>query len=208
MRTLVIPDIHEQPDRVRYILSKEKYDKVAYLGDWFDSFTSTPDTVKSTVDLLIEELDKPNRVFLFGNHDTQYARKRMECSGFKESTLWATNTVDFSKFIIAASIDGFLLSHAGFRPETAYLIDNVVGMGDYAGCLDMIGTCRGGYDKFGGPTWLDWRHEFKSIPGVKQIVGHTPASYVREIDGNYCLDTHLNHYGIIDKGVFSYYEAT
>lgn len=200
MRTLVIPDIHETPLKVRVILEMNKYDQVIYLGDWFDSFTSTPEGVKATKDLLNQELAKENRFFCWGNHDIHYGDRGCRCSGFEQSTYWQVADINFSKFQVAHEIDGWLLSHAGFRPETKNLIDKALNGESDDHVYSMVGRARGGYDKFGGPLWLDWNHEFKPIPGIKQIVGHTPANEVRCLDGNYCLDTGLRHYGIIDNG--------
>ena len=41
-----------------------------------------------------------------------------------------------------------------------------------------VGPSRGGYDRVGGPLWLDWSREFRPIAGLNQIVGHTPAKGV------------------------------
>lgn len=78
-----------------------------------------------------------------------------------------------------------------------------------------VGFFRGGYDSFGGLVWCDIK-EFKAVNGLSQIFGHTPNSKPRLItsseiiylsdneeiilDGtnNVCLDTHLNHYGILN----------
>jgi hypothetical protein len=38
-----------------------------------------------------------------------------------------------------------------------------------------VGASRGGYDRVGGPLWLDWSREFRPVAGLNQIVGHTPA---------------------------------
>jgi hypothetical protein len=31
----------------------------------------------------------------------------------------------------------------------------------------------------GGITWLDWTTEFQPVPGLHQIVGHTPGEFTR-----------------------------
>ena len=53
------------------------------------------------------------------------------------------------------------------------------------------GIDREGAQSFGGPLWMDW-DSFVPIPGIHQIVGHTPGTEVREALGgnstNYCLD--------------------
>lgn len=79
----------------------------------------------------------------------------------------------------------------------------------------QAGFIRGGHSPFGGLVWNDTR-EFVIIDGLSQIFGHTPSlkprlitsSGIKELsdneeiilDGsnNVCLDTHLNHYGILN----------
>ena len=62
------------------------------------------------------------------------------------------------------------------------------------GVVDPIlgaGEDRGGAQGFGGPLWMDWG-SFAPIPGINQVVGHTPGDGVREKmerkSRNYCLD--------------------
>ena len=42
------------------------------------------------------------------------------------------------------------------------------------------------------------------VPGLNQLVGHTPAQTVRHKDTptsrNICLDTHLRHYAVFEDG--------
>jgi hypothetical protein len=74
------------------------------------------------------------------------------------------------------------------------------------------GRVRGGHEPKGGVTWLDWNHEFAPIDGVNQIVGHTRGTEPRNSQGvgssgktllsdNWCLDSDLRHYGVIEDGV-------
>jgi hypothetical protein len=61
-------------------------------------------------------------------------------------------------------------------------VDPILGMG-----LD-----RGGWlQNFGGPLWMDW-DSLVPIPGINQIVGHTPGTEVRvkitTKSRNFCLD--------------------
>lgn len=59
----------------------------------------------------------------------------------------------------------------------------------------------------GGLTWCDWDNEFEPIPGINQLVGHTPHPTVKgnDITGpefnsfNTCSDTHLRTYGVYDE---------
>ena len=47
-----------------------------------------------------------------------------------------------------------------------------------ADCYEPLLACgagRGGRELVGGITWLDWWCEFTPVPGLNQIVGHTPG---------------------------------
>lgn len=122
--------------------------------------------------------------------------------------------------------NGFLLSHAGLHPsylpyipgQTIYNFNwnwlegrlkeaQIRAKSGIPDCFLAAGTIRGGSEPYGGITWLDWS-DFEPIAGIRQIVGHTRNYAPRRIidangDDNWCLDTHLNHYGIltIEKGV-------
>ena len=89
--------------------------------------------------------------------------------------------------------------------------------------LFAAGWDRGGINRVGGINWIDW-HSFAPINGINQIVGHTthriPQILVQYKGGgfikqditeynknnketlsiNYNLDTHLNHYAVIEDG--------
>ena len=92
--------------------------------------------------------------------------------------------------------------------------------------LFAAGWDRGGLNRDGGINWVDWDN-FSPINGVNQIVGHSihriPQILVQYKGGGYSkqditeyykkssnketlsisydLDTHLNHYGVIEDGV-------
>ena len=73
------------------------------------------------------------------------------------------------------------------------------------------GIIRGGRQSVGGITWLDWIYEFKPIPGLNQIVGHTemdvPGEKYIKSSINYDLDTRNKHIGILEDGRFSWMET-
>jgi predicted phosphodiesterase len=73
------------------------------------------------------------------------------------------------------------------------------------------GFARGGSQPVGGIIWLDWRYEFKPIPGLNQIVGHTELNipdkkYIKS-SINYDLDTRNQHIGILENGEFRHIET-
>lgn len=112
--------------------------------------------------------------------------------------------------------NGFLISHAGLHPSF------IPPTGFSWGWLEkrlkeaqkkaranipdpflMAGMSRGGSEVYGGITWLDWS-DFEPISDFRQILGHSPGAVPRRkvcpenMNDNWCLDTHLKHYGILN----------
>jgi len=80
MKTLVIPDVHQDIEGVLKIFKAEdidSFDEIIFLGDWFDSFYEPP-RVASFKDtcLFLTDLVWSNKngkiIFLVGNHDLAY----------------------------------------------------------------------------------------------------------------------------------------
>jgi hypothetical protein len=77
----------------------------------------------------------------------------------------------------------WMLQHCAevLRDAKRRIVDPLLGMG-----MD-----RGGSQHIGGPLWMDWCN-LVPIPGINQVVGHTPDVCVREKlkpkSRNYCLD--------------------
>ena len=62
--------------------------------------------------------------------------------------------------------------------------------------LYSVSSLRGGIDQYSGILWCDYE-EFKDIPDVKQIFGHTKGE-LRQTENHICLDTTLRNYAIYD----------
>jgi len=208
--TLIIPDIHEQITALRSDIVPliEQATHVVFLGDWFDTFSKD----KCAIEMcrFIQEHTGEKYTKLLGNHDCHYFFNHhwFMCSGFKPHTMMVVKNVltpeDIEQFKIYTQIGKFVLSHAGFHPETIKYFHPTV----EKEALDLArrgefhpvfhaGLARGGQANFGGPTWLDWNYEFLPM-GTPQIVGHTHVDgSVRVKDDNgvvsYCLDSGLKH---------------
>ena len=197
-RTLVIPDIHNAFARADAFIQRlaGRFDRIVFLGDYFDDFGDTPDIVLGVAKWLQHSIEQPNRIHLVGNHDLAYLRPGpfTWCSGFEPDKLRAIapvlNRLPRDQFHAAVEIDGWLLSHAGFLP--CYVSGHsAVSVAVWADCLlrqlfaggwpslFAAGAARGGRAPVGGITWCDWEREFLPTEGIHQIVGHTPARTVR-----------------------------
>lgn len=96
----------------------------------------------------------------------------------------------------------WLISHAGFHPS--WLVGTTPAEIPTTGASALRRAARGvfnpllgmganrfGLQSVGGPLWMDWS-SLVPVPGINQIVGHTPGGAVREKitpeSKNYCLD--------------------
>ncbi len=122
---------------------------------------------------------------------------------------------------LIARHEGWLISHAGVHPSFMKGImkaasDALAGLKE-GRMSDLVGAgaARGGYQAWGGVTWLDWNREFEPIPKVNQICGHTEqrAPYIgmqrqTEDSDNWNLDTNLNHVATLEKGVITVHDVS
>lgn len=212
MRTLIIPDVHEQIDALLELAPAiDEAERIVCLGDFFD--THGERNAASVARWIKERLDDNRFTWLLGNHDCHYffRHQHFKCSGYNPMTadvvLRNFTREDILQFKPYTQVGPYLVSHAGFRPETEYLAtaqhaEEAVDKAIRGSFHDMWtpGYARGGWAMYGGPTWLDFNQEFLPIPGRPQIVGHTfsrkhTVQSKDDAQGNrsYCLDTGLRH---------------
>ena len=108
MKTLIIPDVHQDIPWVENILKTEKgnFDEVIFLGDYFDAFKEKVTIVK-TLSYLKELAKSKNYYFLLGNHDLAYLellnlkglRARLTCGGVTSQKLELLRNSDFNEFV-------------------------------------------------------------------------------------------------------------
>jgi len=201
-RILVFSDPHQDTNKVKHILSKENYDFVVCLGDWFDShYYDNEDDLTQTCLQLKTLTFKDNFLTLFGNHDIHYffINKYAMCSGFSHKKDEIISDIFNEKFAEIRGkfqwyvwIDDFLCSHAGVHINhfPALMTDlskesinewleneseqaHIKLINGESHWFYRAGAARGGNQKIGGIVWMDFDYEFEPINGLKQIVGHT-----------------------------------
>lgn len=248
MKTLIIPDIHQDVGFLRKVLAHPQarnVQDIVLLGDILDGHsdeTRHPQAIESTLRLIRELEDDPNRdlTLIWGNHDWDYWMHRNCLPVLQESRRDAfvycalhsmsmvtlesvlsleessTRFLDYfgQKAQLLAARNGFLLSHAGlysaFWPTDATLeagvqqlntemrqVAETASLNSEPHPLTLAGMARGGDTIFPGPLWMDWDAEFFDWLEFPQIVGHSAASHVRQIDRSYCLDASQTAFGIL-----------
>lgn len=229
MRTLIVPDLHNRVDWVEPVLSSLRYDKVIFLGDYFDDFNDTVENARKVAKWLKRSLSKPDRIHLCGTHEMWYRFPEnpfLQASGNTEQKSNIINHIltekDWNTLKLCYYEQGFLLTHAGVH---SYLLGkNNLGTQEMLNRIKSetekalhdvrkakinpwldAGFARGGLQAVGGITWLDWNEEFAPVPYLNQIVGHTqltnPEEKSTENSRNYCLDTKNRHIGILEDRV-------
>ena len=216
-RTLIVPDIHEQIDKLWNIEETlmAQAARVVMLGDFFDSFRPAGQQ-RDCAQWVKDHLGDDKFTILWGNHDCHYAFKHpaYRCSGYSADTQRIVSEVltpdDYRKVKISTKVGKFLVSHAGFHPNLMVFTDDEVQQDALDAALSgkhhpiwSAGWARGGAAIVGGPVWLDWNEEFEPVEGTPQIVGHTNGKAVRTKQLNseisYCLDTSLHHVMWVDE---------
>jgi len=227
--------------------------RIVFLGDWFDTFDQFSEErllwlchfIMGAIHLggVTEDLeDGGSRVipcdWLLGNHDCHYFfdHSGFMCSGYnvrrKNYVKHMMAPENIAQFKVFTRIGPYVVSHAGFaeltlpwaNERTCAEAIQLAKEGQFHGIF-APGRARGGYQEVGGPTWLDWNHEFKHIDDFPQIVGHTmdskhfairtkclvhkpndvcwghsPANQKCNCTTlkSWCLDTGLRHVAIVD----------
>jgi hypothetical protein len=171
-------------------------------------------------------LDDPRYTFLLGNHDLPYLFPgQITCPGYTlEKAMALRGALDLEAFGKRAKLahwfdDRLLLTHAGLsrnwvperlgrevlprwldRQIAAAWEDLATSDGWPRHWIWRAGFARGGDQSIGGILWCDFDDEFAPIPGLSQVIGHTPGRSIRrreEADGsfNVCIDTCDAHGG-------------
>lgn len=129
MKTIIISDIHNRFHWIEDALSSpflQPYDRVIFLGDYFDNFKDTPDDALNTAKWLKKSLHKSNRTHLYGTHDLWYRfpfNPYIKASGNTEAKYRAIQNVlspeDWDLLRLYNYEQNYLMTHAGIHP---YLI--------------------------------------------------------------------------------------
>lgn len=199
MKILAIGDIHGRDYWKDIIKShKQDFDKVIFIGDYFDSwslpFDKQIENFQDIIQFKLEHIDKV--VLLFGNHDYHYmsAFSTDKYSGYQPEHASSIQSIidgGLSRGLLQmCSIDdGFLFTHAGVTKTWAKFanIDLNKLEGSINKCFMMTpqmfkfmsyeGADRTGNNIWQSPIWV--RPDSlcdDMIDGYTQVVGHTTMS--------------------------------
>lgn len=127
-KRIIIGDIHGHWDGFKNIYDYENPDEVIILGDYFDNFHGSDESIMECFKNL-QELQQKHRaddtkrgdfIMLIGNHDYHYMFFLERYSGFRPSySIWAHNTLNemydkgLIKYVHVSLVNKVIYSHAG-----------------------------------------------------------------------------------------------
>lgn len=184
MKILVIPDIHETRHYKKYLDKINDFDKVIFLGDFFDYHGEEPegDKYQNFLDICFFKKNHMDKVdLLIGNHDNSYLINDMTNSYqyANEAKIEKVLRDNIKLFKLAVEYDGYVFSHAGISKE--FMEDRKLSSLDDLNNLmlsDELGydyRDRSGYgdSKYASPTWIRPNSLLIHSAYTKQVVGHT-----------------------------------
>ena len=186
MKTLVIPDVHQDLAGVRKVFqleNLESFDEVIFLGDWLDSFHEPPkvSSFKDTC-LFLRDLvwnNKSNKmVFLVGNHDLAYIYNNKKsgyssivpsltywCSGVTKNKIGTFRQVFYDKSLKDDwFIDNFKIAHKsqGWIFSHAGMVNRQI---PYGYTIDKV------IDEVLPDVWANFRNTLHSKNALISAVG-------------------------------------
>lgn len=226
MRIIVLGDTHGR-DSWKEVVINEKFDKVVFVGDYFDTHDNiSPSQQKENFKDIIayKKANIEKVILLFGNHDFHYLENILDrYSGYQSGE--AMNIGE----LLHSAIDGNLLqmcfvwedmiiTHAGITKT--WCDNNNIGYKNYETIEEEINdlfksspnsfqfTCGRYYNPYGdeveqSPIWVRPNSllEDRAVEGLIQVVGHTTQKELVITDDIILVDTlgNANEYLIWDE---------
>lgn len=117
MKILAIGDIHGRTTWQRFV-NPELYDKIIFIGDYFDSFDiKGEDQIRNFLNIMEFKHKYPEKVvLLIGNHDFHYLDMGEQYSGFQKGFQYSIKPLveeNLKHMVMCYKHDDFLFTHAG-----------------------------------------------------------------------------------------------
>ena len=217
MKVIAIGDIHGRTAWQKIVTGNE-YDKVVFVGDYFDSHDNIPGPIQlgNFRNILKFKRQNPTKVvLLIGNHDFQYLKvTNQEYSGYQPWQKWDISdvlqpAVDNGEVVACFVADSVMYTHAGIGKTW---LTHVFGEGINTTNIDLnvlqsaINTTllvtpktfeftsgknhsMYGDDICQTPIWIrPGSLMVDKIDGVKQVVGHTYSDTIKIEEGIAFID--------------------
>lgn len=200
-RIVVIGDIHGR-DTWKDIILKEKFSKVIFVGDYFDSSVITPEKIMSNfLDIMeYKSNNKDSVITLIGNHDLHYLIDE-RYSGYNSVFSFQYNRllVDNMENLQTCYIqDNIIFSHAGLSKtwcknneidmdNLEQFVNDLLKYKPY--CFSFTGRDPYGENITQGPMWIRPASLVSDkLDDYIQVVGHTQVDTIKEKSGVWLID--------------------
>ena len=194
---LVSGDTHGNHSRLKAFLQYKPEEEHILTGDLMDSYVATDEGIIETFQLF----QKSNALATWSNHDCVYLKNcpgQLMCSGHRYNPAFG-HLINGSKDKYRGSFirDGYLITHAGVVEEIGSRFSDLESLSEYINTeIDKIvynpeiwvesplsdvfniSTRRGGYHKYGGPLWADYRSEWYDYR-INQVFGHSHSDLLK-----------------------------
>lgn len=179
MKVLTIGDVHGESHWKDYLSRVHEFDKIIFLGDYYDSFYVKSVTqirnLKEILDFKKANFDKV--VLLLGNHDIAYLDHRLACSGTDyytraEKKKLINSNLRFFEYVHVEK--DYIFSHGGLSKEWLgkKKIEDLNKKKPI--CFQFVGPNGYGDNLDEGPLWIRPNSLVKTaVEGYNQVVGHT-----------------------------------
>jgi len=184
MKIAAVTDIHGTANWRAVIDMVDKFDKIIFLGDYFDSWTNKwPDQINNAGNIFTFKKNFPEKIDLcWANHDTSYYLDE-RCSGYQYD--YALEIRDFFKkqkdlLEVVYIYDNWIFSHGGISEKwmscagakTPEQINKL--FKDRPDYFRWVGPDGYGNNPNEGPLWIRPESLLKNaVKNYNQVVGHT-----------------------------------
>ena len=202
-KVIVLGDTHGR-SIWKDIVEKVPFDKVIFIGDYFDTHEGiTPEVQLNNFNEIVDfKFDNYPRVeLLIGNHDYHYMPGIEEnYSGFSTDYFYQFNqalSTHLKHMKVCTNIHNFLLSHAGITKT--WCNDNNIYVPDIVNSINQAFALNKRILKFNGinvygddvtqsPIWVRPRSLVSDgVEGYVQVVGHTTQQKMTVIENQFIL---------------------
>ena len=219
---IVIGDIHGSDIWKKILEIEKKYDKVIFLGDYFDSHAGYEPAEDKQLSNFQEIMKLDKCIRLLGNHDLSYYNTDFSCSEFTPHKYGLFNkplhkAIEDGKLDIIFLYNQLLFSHAGVSKEwidtywkKRKIEDLKMDVGFDMTILEFHNSWNAdpfGNDKFQSPLWIRpvalSQNMYKEYT---QIIAHTPTKGNKIVHSDdekiWICDTLPNEYLVIENDKF------
>lgn len=179
MKTIIFSDAHGRPDLITNVLDHAKsWDRAVFCGDILD-IGNRP---MECIDVLLEN----DIELLWGNHDlAPILNKQISPVSNYDIPVYERIHELRNKFKVATWQDDILISHAGLSESfyNEFCSSTIIEASQLATQLNKL-HLESIWEQQ-GPLWFRPSKYYRPLPGISQVVGHTPPSWLSYTGAEY-----------------------